>query len=71
MTARIVCSPLTGRIYHGSVNKDTFIGKKKDVTSDVLKSVIDKAAYHGGSFEVEGGGQKWTVTVTEQKGGVA
>ena len=61
----IATSPLTGRIFSGRVNKDctAFVGDKKDVTSEVLKAVIDKAEYHGGEFEIEGGGQKWTVTV--------
>lgn len=65
MTTRIACSPLTGRIHMGRVNKagTSFVGEKRDVTSDVLKSVIDKAEYHGGSFEIKGDGQKWTVTV--------
>lgn len=66
----IAVSPLSGRIYSGRVNKEgaTFVGEKKDVTSEVLKVVIDKAAYHGGSFEIEGGGQKWTVTVVANSG---
>lgn len=70
----IAVSPLTGRIHSGRVNKagTAFVGEKKDVTSDVLRAVIEKAGYHGGSFEIEGGGRKWTVTVVEaaQKGGV-
>ena len=68
MSTKIACSPLTGRIFQGRVNKDlnAFIGQKKDVTSDVLESVIAKAEYHGGAFEIEGGGRKWTVTVVEE-----
>jgi hypothetical protein len=68
MTSRIACSPLTGRIHAGRVNKQgtAFVGEKRDVTSDVLRSVIEKAEFHGGSFEIEGGGQKWTVTVTKE-----
>ena len=66
---RIACSPLTGRIHIGRVNKqgNAFVGEKKDVTSDVLCSVIEKADFHGGSFEIEGGGEKWTVTVTKEQ----
>lgn len=69
MTTKIACSPLTGRIFQGTVNKDmsAFTGKKKDVTSDVLQAVIEKADYHGGRFEIEGGGRKWMVKVTEMK----
>lgn len=69
MSSRIAVSPLTGRIHQGRVNKsgNAFIGEKRDVTSDVLKAVIEKAEFHGGSFEIEGGGQKWTVTVTKEQ----
>ncbi len=65
MTSRIATAALTGRIYMGRANKEgnAFTGQKKDVTSDVLKAVIDKAAFHGGTFEIEGGLSKWTVTV--------
>ncbi len=65
MTTRIATAALTGRIYMGRTNKEgnAFTGQKKDVTSDVLKAVIDKAAFHGGTFEIEGGLSKWTVTV--------
>ena len=68
MSSRIATSPLTGRIHMGRVNKQgsAFVGEKRDVTSDVLRSVIEKAEFHGGSFEIEGGGQKWTVTVTKE-----
>lgn len=62
---RIACSPLTGRIYQGRVNGSSFVGQKRDVTSDVLRVVIEKAEYHGGAFEIEGGGEKWTVTVAK------
>lgn len=67
MGERIATSPLTGRIHIGRVNKQgtAFTGEKRDVTSDVLCAVIEKAEFHGGSFEIEGGGQKWTVTVTK------
>ena len=63
---RIACSPLTGRIFMGRVNKagNAFIGNKADVTSDVLKALIDKADYHGGKFEIQGSdGTLFTVTV--------
>jgi hypothetical protein len=56
MTTKIACSPLTGRIFQGRVNTklNAFTGEKKDVTSDVLESVIAKAEFHGGTFEIEG-----------------
>ncbi len=66
-TRRIATAALTGRIYRGRVAADrqNFIGEKEDVTSDVLKAVIDKATYHGGEFTVEGDGKKWQVIVKE------
>ncbi len=65
---RIACSPLTGRIHAGRVNKqgNAFVGDKRDVTSDVLRAVIEKAAFHGGTFEIEGGDRHWDVVVTER-----
>jgi len=67
-TRRIATSPLTGRIYCGRLNKagTAFLDGKEDATSDVLAAIIDKAKYHGGSFDVEGGGMKFVVTVTQQ-----
>lgn len=71
MASRIACSPLTGRINMGRVSKDGshFVGNKQDVTSDVLRALVEKAEYHGGSFNIEAGDKKWTVTVKE--GGAA
>lgn len=68
MTSRIATAALTGRIYMGRTNKTgtAFAGQKTDVTSDVMKALIDKADFHGGTFEIEGGGEKWTVTVTKE-----
>lgn len=65
MTTRIACSPLTGTIYMGRVTKDgtAFAGAKTGVTSDVLGAIIEKADFHGGTFEVNDGSRRWTVTV--------
>lgn len=65
MTARIAVSPLSGRIFRARVNaKGTaFVGQKEDVTSDVLRAIVEKSEFHGGSFEIEAGPEKWTVTV--------
>lgn len=72
MADHIATSPLTGRIHAGRVNKagNAFVGEKRDVTSDVLRAVIEKADFHGGKFDIEGGGRKWLVTVTETPAGV-
>lgn len=69
MTTHIATSPLTGRIHQGRINKKgtAFIGEKKDVTSQVLQAVIEKADFHGGTFVIEGGTRKWEVLVKELK----
>ena len=68
MTKRLACSPLTGTIFLGTVNKDgnAFIGTAADVTSDFLRAVTEKAEYHGGQFDIQAGNEKWTVTVTKE-----
>lgn len=66
MTYRIAVSALTGRIYMGKANKQgtAFTGTKSDVTSDVMKAIIDKAAYHGDDgFEINTDVDCWEVTV--------
>ena len=65
----IAVSPLTGAVYSGRVNPktDTWIGKKTDVTSDFLRCVIEKAAFHGGEFEIRGSsGTLHIVTVRKE-----
>lgn len=71
MSTRIAVSPITGRVFQGRVNKagNAFVGEKKDVTSDVLRAVVEKAEYHGGQFEIEGGEKTWVVTVTQYSTG--
>lgn len=68
MTKRLACSPLTGTIFLGTVNKDgnAFIGTKTDMTSDFLRAVVEKADYHGGQFDIQTGNEKWVVTVTKE-----
>lgn len=68
MTNRIACSPLTGRIQQGRLNKanNAFIGDPKDVTSDVLRAVVEKAEFHGGAFPIGNGSEVWDVTVTKR-----
>lgn len=68
MTTRIACAGISGRIIQGRVNKagDSFVGQTKDVTSDVLKAMIDKLQHHGGSFDVTSDGEVVaTITLAE------
>ncbi|WP_444756825.1 DUF7446 family protein [Pseudomonas sp. A014] len=65
---RIAVTALAGRVIAGAENaKGNAIteASRQDVTSDFMKAVIDKAEYHGGSFVIEGGDQKWEVTVKD------
>lgn len=61
----ITCGPLTGRIYLGRADKtgNSFAGERKDITSDVMLAVIEKAEFHGGAFIIKGDGSDWLVTV--------
>lgn len=67
MSERIAVSPLTGRIHQGRVNKagTAFVGEKKDITSDVLRAIVEKSEFHGGAFEIEAGDSLWVVTVAK------
>jgi hypothetical protein len=60
-------SPITGTVFSGRINAagDMWVGKKTDITSDFLRCVLEKAHFHGGKFEIRGGGKVHTVTVTE------
>lgn len=67
----ISVSPLTGCVYAGRLNKagNAFTSYKKDVTSDFLRCVLEKAHYHGGTFEIRGSdGSLHTVTVSKALG---
>lgn len=60
-------SPLTGTVYSGRVNAkgNLWVGKKTDITSDFLRCLIEKAIFHGGTFEIRGSeGSVHIVTVT-------
>jgi hypothetical protein len=61
-------SQLTGTVFSGRVNAkgDMWVGKKTDVTSDFLRCILEKAHFHGGTFEIRGGGKVYVVTVTEE-----
>ena len=69
MTKRLACSPLTGAIFLGTVDKNgnAFVGTKADMTNDFLRTLIEKADYHGGQFDIQAGNEKWTVTVTKEQ----
>lgn len=65
---RLAVTALTGSVVAGAVNaKGDGLNGQQDVTRDFLKAVIDKADWRGGSFEIEGEGKKWTVTVTRSQ----
>ena len=68
MTKRLACSPLTGTIFLGTVDKNgnAFVGAKADMTNDFLRTLIEKADYHGGQFDIQAGNEKWVVTVTKE-----
>ena len=37
-----------------------------DMTNDFLHTLIEKADYHGGQFDIQSGNEKWVVTVTKE-----
>ncbi|OZY45843.1 DUF7446 family protein [Pseudomonas lundensis] len=66
---RLAVTALGGRVMAGNENaKGTEIteGSRQDVTSDFMKALIDKAEFHGGKFDISGGGDHWDVTVTKR-----
>ena len=57
MAIRLGCAALSGRIYAGRPNKkgDGFVGQRHEVTSDVLKTVIEHiGADHAITVNVDG-----------------
>ena len=36
------------------------------MTNDFLRTLIEKADYHGGQFDIQAGNEKWIVTVTKE-----
>lgn len=59
MAKIIACTALTGRIVMGNVASDmvSFRGPTVDVTSDVLKAVLDKIRMEGGSIDITANGK--------------
>ena len=67
---RLAVTALIGRVVAGNQNAkgdDLTEGSRQDVTSDFMKALIDKAEYHGGTFEIKGDDRKWNVIVEEVK----
>lgn len=67
---RLAVTALTGSVIAGHANsKGTEIteGSRQDVTSDFMKSLIDKAQHHGGEFDIVCGNEKWVVSVKKDK----
>lgn len=68
MKNRIACTALTGRIMLGRVSKSglDYVGDPVDVTSDVLKAIIDKLEFHGDSMPISCDGKVIaTITLTK------
>ena len=68
MTTRLACSPLTGQVLYGRLNKslDAFTSEPKDMTNDFLRAVVEKAEFHEGGFRITSGeGEIWDVVVTK------
>jgi hypothetical protein len=67
MAHRIACTAIDKRIMLGRVNKagNSFIGEPQDVTSDVLKAVIEKCGV-GNSMPVTIDGKpKYKISIEE------
>ena len=67
---RMQMTALGGRMMAGHPDKtgrNLTEGSRQDITSDFMKCLIQKAEYHGGTFEIVGDGRKWDVVVTEVK----
>ena len=64
---RIATSALTKRVYLGKVSKDglDFIGNPTDVTSDVIKAIIDKVGVGGTDVVHVDGKPKYEISVKE------
>ena len=46
--------------------RDAVVGTKVDMTNDFLRTLIEKADYHGGQFDIQAGNEKGIVTVTKE-----
>lgn len=63
----VACAALTGTIYAGRINKagNAFLDGKQDVTSDVLKAIIEKVKPGHAVFVNVDGEPKFKLEVTE------
>ncbi len=69
MAIRIAKSAVGGQIYAGRINKagDAFTGEKTDVTSDVLKAVVEYVGPDKELIVFVAGQPKYAIRVTEIK----
>lgn len=68
-TIHIACAALSKRIYAGKLNKkrDAFTDGKQDVTSDVLKAIIDKIGAGNVETVTIDGKPRYEIEVREVK----
>lgn len=68
MTLHVAPSPITSRIFAGSVRKDgvTWGSNKTDVTGEACAAVAQHALERGGTITVTANGEpQWEITVRE------
>jgi hypothetical protein len=58
---RLGHSPLSGRIFAGSIIKEGVWRNKIDVTNDFLQCVINK--WEGHEEVIEANGEKWKISI--------
>jgi len=72
MQITVACAALSKRIYAGRLNKArTAFTSKQDVTSDVLKSIIDKVGVGNVETVTVDGKPKYEIEIREADNGQA
>lgn len=67
---RIGCSPITGKIYAGSVSKTGLWGKNKvDVTDDAINSVAQSLLHNNEKLQFKYEGEIYELSVSKIQGG--
>ncbi len=57
-------SALTGTVFSGQVKGNVCVGRRTDVTSNVMGLIVELGKYHGGEFHIrENGVVNYLVTV--------